>query len=169
MRYFQTAALVVPITSVFAGQCTTAESSLWIDKMEFTTVLTNCAVKFMGGDQATSNCLKGAYNGQLSDSCAMCFGQTVKCGVMNCAGFCADDAGDAACLSCTKEKGCDDGLNTCTGFSQGPPKPLPLNQGNRGDDTNTTTTTGKAFEKVVGVTSITISLIGLALSTSGVF
>ena len=120
--------------------------------MEFTTTLQKCAVDYMGGDRATATCLKNKYNGQLSDSCAACFGQTVKCGVENCAEFCADDAGDPTCLACTEEKGCDAGLNTCTGFLQGPPKPLPANSD----------TSGKGYETMLTVTSIAASFIALA-------
>ena len=107
----------------------------------------------MGGDQATANCLKNAYEDKLGDACAACFGQTVKCGTVNCAVLCADDAGDAACLACTKEKGCDDGLDACTGFSQGPPKPLPADANNRND--------GKSS---VSLFSVTASFIGVAVA-----
>ena len=130
--------------------------------MEFTTTLQKCAVDYMGGDRATATCLKNKYNGQLSESCAACFGQTVKCGVEHCAEFCADDAGDPTCLSCTKEKGCDDGLNTCTGFSQGPPKPLPANVPTPGGRSDNTTSDGKGYERVLTVTSVAASLIALA-------
>lgn len=158
MHHIKTAIVLVPVTSVFAGQCSTAESALWIDHMEFTTTIQRCAVDYMGGDRATANCIKNKYAGQLSDACAACFGQTVKCGVENCAEFCTDDAGDPACLSCTFEKGCDDGLNACTGFSQGPPKPFPANAP-RSDNT---TSDGKAYNRVFAVSSIAASLIALA-------
>ena len=105
-----------------AGQCSESESSLWINNYGFTEKIKSCAIQNMGSGDGTAKCLVGHFSG-LSDSCASCFGQTVECGKKNCQKFCLADSAAPACLECTEKAGCNAALNTCTGFSQGPPAP----------------------------------------------
>ena len=103
-----------------AGQCTDAESKLWIDNPAFTAKMSECAAENMGAGEPTATCLVGAFAG-LSAQCASCFGQTVQCGRDNCMNECILDSFAPECLACTESHGCDAGLVSCTGFKTGPP------------------------------------------------
>jgi hypothetical protein len=103
--------------------CSEVESKLWIDSDDFTKSMTNCAMKNMGNGAGTAICLTEKYGPVLTRKCADCFGNTVACGLQKCGAKCAKGAWLAECLDCTNENGCDAGLDACTGFNQGPPKP----------------------------------------------
>lgn len=108
--------------SALAGQCDESESKLWLNNDTFTDVIKKCAANTGGSVAGTTNCMASQIGG-LSSGCASCFGQTVDCGKKHCMAECVHNSAAQQCLECTKKSGCDDALNVCTGFGQGPPKP----------------------------------------------
>lgn len=118
--------IALAFASVISGQpCTENESKLWQNEYSFTSNMINCAVKGSGSGGATASCMVAVYNGQLTNGCAKCFGDTVDCGYRNCGNLCAKAAYSPDCLACTEAKGCNSALAQCTGFTQGPPPPTP--------------------------------------------
>ena len=115
----------------FAGnQCSDSEYALWNGSSDFTHHIKECAIINMGAGEAVKNCLVNKYGGALRSDCAKCFGDTVQCGRDHCAAACAKDSGSPGCLKCTKDKGCVDLQNNCTGYPVGPPPPVALSAGN---------------------------------------
>ena len=107
------------VSAAFAGRCSDDESHLWIEEPVFTTAMVRCAIQNNGAADPTAACLRADF--ALSSDCALCFGQTVQCGRDHCLRHCLLDAFSSDCLSCTAEKGCNQLLADCTGFSVGPP------------------------------------------------
>ena len=96
------------------GACTNAAD---------TTVLTNpstdvpaeinaCAQDNLGQEPATLNCIKALG---LSDECAVCFDDTVKCVIEKCLNDCISDQNSQACKDC-RAANCDPAFETCSGL-----------------------------------------------------
>ncbi len=157
--------------TTFAGKCTEAESNLWIGQMSFTQLMYDCALDNLASPGPTTACIANGYPGKLSSDCASCFGETVRCGNEFCNQLCLDDASDPACLECTSRNGCDANLYTCTGFSQGPPKPTP--SPSAGPTTTkqpltAASATARASESPTNSTSTTSRASGMAIVSAGI-
>ena len=109
-----------------SGACNQSEYLLWKGDTgrSFTEKLQRCAVEAMGDRDFTAQNLVAAFKGNLSQTCANCFGDCISCGAKHCTGLCIKDPGCAECLACTKANGCDDQLQQCIGSGlTAPPKP----------------------------------------------
>lgn len=135
-----------------AGDCNESELALWNGNMDFTETMRVCAVKNMGMGGKVTQCLNDAYAGELSWSCANCFGKTVECGRQNCAVRCMADSGSADCLKCTEENGCVKLQNDCTGFEIGPLPPVSLEKKKSSDE-------GSAFAQDPSASTATLQVV----------
>lgn len=141
--------------TALAGQCNESESKLWLNNDSFTDVMKKCAANASGSAAGTTNCMASQIGG-LSSGCASCFGQTVDCGKRNCMAECIQSSAAQKCLDCTKNSGCDDALNVCTGFAQGPPKPKA--------GANATSNNGNAAGSVSAVLALALPVVLITLS-----
>lgn len=135
------------IASLFASgvlasrQCIESEKSVWFNSPSFTDTFRRCAISSAGTVARTASCLRQSYPVSLiSDNCLTCFGNSARCGAINCMRQCLMGASAPGCLQCI-DQNCSPALMECTGAVNKDELPLAPGQPARTTTTQAPTTT----------------------------
>ena len=102
-----------------SGACTNqADFTIISSDPTFQADVQKCATDNMGASPATKNCIITQTG--LSDACATCFGDTIKCAAQKCMMQCIADPNGQSCKEC-RAQNCDPSFVQCSGIPANSP------------------------------------------------
>eukprot|EP00386_Alphamonas_edax_P014584 GDKI01044750.1.p1 GENE.GDKI01044750.1~~GDKI01044750.1.p1 ORF type:complete len:270 (-),score=60.95 GDKI01044750.1:283-1092(-) len=114
--------LVLFASSTNANGCTADKETVF--HPDFVKMVRSCGRWNLGSDVKTKACLLNeTYGGKtVSETCATCYANSVKCGATNCRGACFLGDCTSMCQECINgESNCSAELKACTGLDKLPP------------------------------------------------
>ncbi len=91
-----------------------ADQAIAADMTKLQADVTDCGIKNLGADPATTNCIVTGTG--LSEPCAKCFATMVACAIEKCLAKCAADMNSQDCADC-REQNCNAALESCSGIN----------------------------------------------------
>ena len=107
-----------------SSQCTPAERSVWIGKMEFTAFYQSVSVLALGNAFMVTSALVARFGDLISPLCLGCLGDASECGARFCKWECLFTQSNDQCQRCIKKR-CRPDLLICTGAAGVHELPLP--------------------------------------------
>jgi len=103
-------------TMPLSGECTNPTDDAVHMSFDLLSEATTCTIPCLGSPtrpQCIADCLVSATG--LTGSCALCYGQSAECGILNCAAQCAADPSGQPCLDCI-DANCTAAFDVCSGL-----------------------------------------------------
>lgn len=106
------------------NNCTNSADLSIIQSQDIPTIAGNCGKTNIATQDQIAPCIVDATKADggtgLSDACAGCFADTVKCAISKCLTQCLSDSNSQACKDC-RAQNCDPAFYACSGLPQQSP------------------------------------------------